>query len=449
MAHYNRNFNGGNSSGDLASWLIIAAMYFIFWPVAVFLTLKKLGILQGSSSHVSEHQKKIERYMQIVQGCNAIKIEDIASAAGVSYETALRELQQMLSMGDFGTHAYINYMTKTLFLDLNTSTRSRSSSSAYRSYDYSYNSKSAADTGKKANYKNNDKTRELSGHTPTLMIVLSIILMACGLLAIASSLDILAASGLMAMLPKFIFGLFLCAGGGTALMIRSSILKRSARIKKYKILIKNKKIIPISDLAIAAGVNDKTVKRDLDTMIDKGMLGNSAYIDLGNEMLVLSPDAKPQQSPESEDSNASKSKYDEILSEIRKLNEEIKDNEVSERIYKIENVTAKIFKAVEEKPEKLPQIKSFMSYYLPTTLKLLRSYSMFENQGVSGSNIDSAKKDIERILDTLVKGFNQQLDQLFKSDVIDISSDIGVLETMMKKDGLSDDGSTFKTMSGH
>ena len=92
----------------------------------------------------------------------------------------------------------------------------------------------------------------------------------------------------------------------------------------------------------------------------------------------------------------------------------------------------------DEKPEKKSEIKSFMSYYLPTTLKLLRSYSTFERQGVGGENIDSAKKDIERILDTLVVGFTQQLDQLFKTDVLDISSDIEVLEQMMKKDGLSE-----------
>jgi len=39
----------------------------------------------------------------------------------------------------------------------------------------------------------------------------------------------------------------------------------------------------------------------------------------------------------------------------------------------------------------------------------------------------------------LVVGFEQQVDQLFKNEFIDISSDITVLETMMKKDGLHQD----------
>ena len=135
------------------------------------------------------------------------------------------------------------------------------------------------------------------------------------------------------------------------------------------------------------------------------------------------------------------------MKEIRTLNDEIADPAVSERIYKIEDLTGKIFRTVEEKPEKQPQIKSFMSYYLPTTLKLLHSYSLFEKQGISGENIDEARKDIERILDTLVQGYTQQLDQLFQSDAMDISADINVLESMMQKDGLSGESGPFATAS--
>jgi hypothetical protein len=48
-----------------------------------------------------------------------------------------------------------------------------------------------------------------------------------------------------------------------------------------------------------------------------------------------------------------------------------------------------------------------------------------------------SKENIEHILDLLAVGFEQQVDQLFRNESIDISSDVSVLETMMKKDGLS------------
>ena len=72
------------------------------------------------------------------------------------------------------------------------------------------------------------------------------------------------------------------------------------------------------------------------------------------------------------------------------------------------------------------------------TFKLLKSYSLMEKQSYQGENIINARRDIEQILDTLVHAFEKQLDQLFATDAVDISSDIQVLETMMAKDGLSE-----------
>ena len=77
-----------------------------------------------------------------------------------------------------------------------------------------------------------------------------------------------------------------------------------------------------------------------------------------------------------------------------------------------------------------------MNYYLPTTLKLLKSYSLMEKQSYQGENIQAARKKIESILDTLIHAFEQQQDRLFRSEALDVESDISVLETMMASDGL-------------
>ena len=85
----------------------------------------------------------------------------------------------------------------------------------------------------------------------------------------------------------------------------------------------------------------------------------------------------------------------------------------------------------------MPQIRTFLNYYLPTTLKLLESYSRIERVGVAGENMKKSKENIERIMDLLTVGFEQQVDQLFRNESIDISADITVLEKMMAKDGLN------------
>ena len=87
--------------------------------------------------------------------------------------------------------------------------------------------------------------------------------------------------------------------------------------------------------------------------------------------------------------------------------------------------------------EKLPQIRKFMNYYLPTTLKLLNAYDRMAATGVSGENIDGTKTRVEQMLGTIVTAFEKQLDSLFGAEALDISTDITVLETMMAREGLT------------
>ena len=78
-----------------------------------------------------------------------------------------------------------------------------------------------------------------------------------------------------------------------------------------------------------------------------------------------------------------------------------------------------------------------MNYYLPTTLKLLKSYDLLEDQSYQSESIVSSRKKIEGVLDTLIQAYEKQLENLFKDDALDIATDIDVLETMMAGDGLT------------
>ena len=130
------------------------------------------------------------------------------------------------------------------------------------------------------------------------------------------------------------------------------------------------------------------------------------------------------------------------LSQIREANEAIPGKEISRKLSRLESVTEKIFDYVTRHPKKLPEIRRFMSYYLPTTLKLVNAYREFDAQPVQGENILSAKREIEETLDTINLAFENLFDGLFEDDAIDISTDISVLETMLRQEGLT--GSDFK-----
>ena len=125
------------------------------------------------------------------------------------------------------------------------------------------------------------------------------------------------------------------------------------------------------------------------------------------------------------------------VEEMKRLDENIEDEKISQAIRKLEQTSQAIFQQVREAPEKLPQIRRFMDYYLPTTLKLLNAYDRMGGTGVSGENIDGTMERVEQMMGTIVTAFEKQLDSLFGSEALDISADISVLETMLAREGLA------------
>lgn len=125
------------------------------------------------------------------------------------------------------------------------------------------------------------------------------------------------------------------------------------------------------------------------------------------------------------------------IAEMKRLDDNIPDEKLSAQIRRLEEVSGQIFAQVKADPKKLPQIRKFMDYYLPTTLKLLNAYDRMSGTGVSGENIDSTIERVEQMMGTIVTAFEKQLDSLFGSEALDISTDISVLETMMAREGLT------------
>ena len=178
--------------------------------------------------------------------------------------------------------------------------------------------------------------------------------------------------------------------------------------------------------------------------------GKMIFPDRGYEVQDAPPSAhQAQPRPEPETGGKPKStgnpeidallsERDRAVGEMRRLNASIEDPKISAQISRLEETTGKIIDTVAASPSKLPQIRKFMSYYLPTTLKILRAYGQLEDQEVSGANITAAMQRIEGMMDKVVEGFEKQLDLLFQGDAMDITTDVEVLERMLAKDGLSD-----------
>ena len=203
----------------------------------------------------------------------------------------------------------------------------------------------------------------------------------------------------------------------------------------------------LDEVAQALSRDYLRVCRDLQRLINAGCL-SSAYIDYSHRLFVFSrhwlasPPPPPSISSKEDDAEEEPNGADGIdsaalLARIRELNETIRHPQLSNRIWQIEGLSRKIFQVVESQPEKQPQIRAFMQYYLPATLRLLDTYAQLESQQVHGENIDSAMRRVETMADTLAEAFKKQLDLLFSGEALDVSAEIRVLETMLARDGLT------------
>ena len=239
------------------------------------------------------------------------------------------------------------------------------------------------------------------------------------------------------VLPLFIF-----TGIGAGIFTFGRIRNRqSKKFRRYLSLIGDQQQISIPALAAAYPASVSSALNTVEAMISDGLLGDAAYIDYGRKMLILDGSGVREEEPVRERvaPETDVGVENAWLRQIREVNDAIQHPELSRKIDRIEEITQRILEFQKEHPDKAPELRRFLNYYLPTTLKILSSYAELERQGVEGENIAATKKRIEGMMDMVVEGFERQLDKLFAGDMMDIASDITVMEQMMRGDGLFQD----------
>ena len=283
--------------------------------------------------------------------------------------------------------------------------------------------------------------------------IVGIVLTVCGLAACWSPIDMMIWLGYVEIwyIEELLWALALTAAGVAMFCSGVSIDRSLKRYNKYLAVIGNYEAMAVEQLSRTLGYPKSRVEKDLQRMIDKGYFGGTAYLNMELGYLFRSGQADirmQQQRQEKEAQEAAERAaaeppkeaeegYSGILRRIRRANDAIADEELSAKIDRLEEITARIFRAVEEDPKKQGRIDTFLNYYLPTTQKLLDSYAEFEAAGVEGENLRQAKARIESTMDLIIKGFEHQLDELYKADVLDVDSDIRVMETMLERDTAS------------
>ena len=313
----------------------------------------------------------------------------------------------------------------------------------------------------------NDISKYISKRPPgSISGILYIIFGAIGSLTFGSSALIFLIFkllfGVVIIGSNIIFGIaFLLFAVNLGLLLRGiTLIKRVKRFKKYVRFINDNNYLLIKDLAKFAKEKESFVVKDLSKMIDLGMFleghidEEKTYFILNDEVYSDYLNLKKQQiaketnneklNEEIENLEKNEVEYTikigrNYIEQIKNIRNELSKEEIAVKLDKLGNISNQILIQVEKNPNKIQEVNKFINHYLPITIKLINSYKDINNQLVQGENIENAKIEIEKSIDLINSAFENLLDDLFEDVVLDISTDISVLKTLFKQEGLAED----------
>jgi 5-bromo-4-chloroindolyl phosphate hydrolysis protein len=231
---------------------------------------------------------------------------------------------------------------------------------------------------------------------------------------------------------------------------------RNQRFRRYVRVIGDKSYCQVERLAAAIGKHVDYVQRDLLDMLDRGYFPEG-HLDEGQTTLMLDQETYRQyettmreqaRREAREQKEKAAQEYSEevqrILDEgedyirhIHECNDAIPGEVMSEKLAKLERIMTRIFDQVKKQPDSAEDLRKFMTYYLPTTTKLVDAYRDLDGQPEYGTNVANTKKEIEDTLDTINEAFENLFDSLFENTAWDISSDISTMKVMLQQEGLT------------
>ena len=129
------------------------------------------------------------------------------------------------------------------------------------------------------------------------------------------------------------------------------------------------------------------------------------------------------------------------VAEIRRLNDQIADDGISGELAQIEEIMKKMQQQLKDDTitaKRTLQLSEFFEYYMPLIVKILESYKRIETSELKGENAAQTQAQVSKIMPVIKTAFEKELDNMFTDEMIDITTDVEVLKSMLSKDGLID-----------
>ena len=237
------------------------------------------------------------------------------------------------------------------------------------------------------------------------------------------------------------------------------------RFKEYLAILKNKTYVTVNEVIRETGKSESKVEQELSELITKNYF-MQGHLDKERDYFITSDETfknyqevlvkqeKLKQLEAEQDAVLRESglstegirlvkKGQEFLGSINRLNSEIPDPVMTEKLQKLETQVRRILTEVRKRPESAGELRKLMNYYLPTTEKLVRSYQELQNRKETAET-EKTKQEIVMTLDTMNSAIEKMLNKLFLNENWDVSADISVLNQILSMEGLKENEKALK-----
>ena len=271
--------------------------------------------------------------------------------------------------------------------------------------------------------------------------------------------------------PEFGLGV---AIAGVALIAVAGVMKlvlntRAKRIRTYEAKVNRNGNTSIDELAAYVGRPFNKVADDLQAMIADGFFPD-AYVDINNRLLVMTRNGVPIESVErsaAEIKAAKRKKGDgnmapESLDDLITMTD---DKDIKSKLRALRTITKKIDERVEQVPELEKQVKDFREKYYPEVVRLTDNYNekiadmgkigtetakgevttdssgspvINSNPNYLQEQADEIKAQLISLIDSVTEASENLLEKLHEEDIMDITTDIKMLQTKLASKGLLD-----------
>ena len=128
---------------------------------------------------------------------------------------------------------------------------------------------------------------------------------------------------------------------------------------------------------------------------------------------------------------------DKYIEKINSLNAQIPQEEITNGLYQTCDLIKQIETSRDEKDN--PKLKKLYDYYLPILVGILEKYKKLQDVSIKSDEFKDCESQLIKTIILINEALKTIYEEMHEDDYMNINADLETLQTLLKKDGLTED----------